>query len=382
MMLSRLKIQTDSLAALFTWLLVAGSALTLAWGHPTVPLSLWWLSLLCYIGFVAGFVLAVRDTRYTHDKPVRLILLFWQFACVIALYICLPYSYNAILMTMLSGQVVYYVSIRRAILLSVLWSAPLWLIQSTVWGENYAWLTALLFWTFNIFAMMMIDSRRREEEARQSAEAANRELTAAQAMLQRATREQERTRIARNIHDLLGHHLTALSIHLQVASRQAANQSQPDTSLTANLERCHNIARLLLQDVREAVSDLRETQSMSLQEAMAVLTKDLPGLEVRVTIPDNLPELSFVQANAIIKAVQECITNTLRHSGATRLSIVITCSAKRLQVVVEDNGNVNGAIIEGNGLSGIRERIAEASGNVWFRAEPAMVTTIEVPVTA
>lgn len=382
MKLSSLNITTESAVAFCTWLFVAGSALGLAFGHPSVSVLSWLLAVTAYLGFILCFFFGVRDSRYRQDRIVRLALLGGQFVCVISLYLLLPYSYNAILMTMLSGQVVYYLSLHRAILLSPLWSAPLWLTQALVWGESSAWLTAMLFWMFNIFAMMMLDSRHREEAARQSAEAANRELVAAQAMLQRATREQERTRIARNIHDLLGHHLTALSIHLQVAQRQAAASESQNNEHRLNLDRCHKIARLLLQDVREAVSDMRDSESVSLKEAIAVLTKDVPGLEVEVDTPDNLPELSFLQANAIVKAIQECITNTLRHAGANRLRIGVSYSGGRLRVVVNDDGSVHGSLREGNGLTGIRERIRDIEGSVRFDVSPSLMTTIEVPVKA
>ena len=377
---SSLTLTTELVVALCTWLLVAGSALGLAYGHSAISVLNWILSATAFLGFMLGFFFAVRDERYQHDLQVRLALLGWQFVCVLTLYLLLPYAYNAILMTMLSMQVVYYISLNRAIVLSPLWSLPLWLTQALLWEQSSAWLTALLFWSFNIFAMMMMDSRRREEAARESAEAANRELVATQAMLQRATREQERTRIARNIHDLLGHHLTALAIHLQVAQRQAVVAETVNEEHRSNLDRCHKIARLLLQDVREAVSDMRDNEGVSLQQAIAVLTQDVPALAVKVETAEYLPELSFPQANAIIKAVQECITNTLRHAGASHLDIAISHDDGWVKIVVQDNGRVYGSLVEGNGLKGMRERISEVAGRVHFEASPSFITTIEVPV--
>ena len=87
-----------------------------------------------------------------------------------------------------------------------------------VWEQtNGLWLTAILFWTFNLFSLMMMESRKQAEVAREQAEQANRELRALQDLMQQASRKDERTRIARDIHDLVGHHLTALSLHLLVS---------------------------------------------------------------------------------------------------------------------------------------------------------------------
>ncbi|GGW75273.1 sensor histidine kinase [Alteromonas halophila] len=380
MKIRTLPLATETLVAFFTWLLVAGSALALTVNYAEVTDTRWWLSMCAYCGFITGFFLGVRDGAYRHELLVRYSLMGWQCLCVIILYLCLPFSYNAILMTMLSAQLVYYMSLHRAILLSPLWSAPLWLTQYYVWQESTAWLTALLFWTFNIFAMMMVDSRRREEQARKHAEETNRELRAAQALLQRATREQERTRIARNIHDLLGHHLTALSIHLQVAGRLSSNPERDKDALSSNLSQCHNIARLLLQDVRDAVSDMRESEGVSLQEAIDVLIRDVPSLAIETRITDNLPELSFTQANAVIRTVQEAITNTLRHARASVLTVDITCRDGMLTVIIEDNGRVEGELNEGHGLRGIRERIADVNGSLTMATTPALQLTIKMPV--
>ena len=112
---------------------------------------------------------------------------------------------------------------------------------------------------FNLFAMIMSNTAIKESKAREEADALNRQLLSTQQLKKQALTQDERLRIARNIHDVLGHHLTALTINLQVASRKAdLLESTESQAIKRQVEQSHSIAKLLLSDVREAISDIRE----------------------------------------------------------------------------------------------------------------------------
>ena len=165
-------------------------------------------------------------------------------------------------MVIFSSCLLYFVSFKTALILSPFLAIPLILIYTFHWGYNDMIMTGFLFWTFNLFGLVMVHTSVKEREARLEAELASRQLKATQGLLNEAVKQGERVRIARNIHDLLGHHLTALTINLQVAARKSNGESKE------SIEQCHQLAKLLLSDVREAVSDIRDKSKIDLQTSI------------------------------------------------------------------------------------------------------------------
>jgi signal transduction histidine kinase len=169
----------------------------------------------------------------------------------------------------------------------------------------------------------------------------------------------ERLRVARDLHDTLGHHLTALGMQLEVASRLA------DGRVKEHVDRAHAIGRLLLADVRSAVSDLRDPRPLgaALRTLVAV-----PGhLVVHLDITDELDALGGDQADAIIRCVQEAMTNAARHGDARNLWIAITADPTAISVRVRDDGQgapAEDTIAWGHGLTGMRERFVALGGQV------------------
>ncbi|ALS99575.1 sensor histidine kinase [Lacimicrobium alkaliphilum] len=351
------RFDVESLSALLTWALVAGSSVyflqrQLSWDH-------WRLlsAIAGYLLFIGLFLAMIRDKAYRHDKAVRWTLLFTLMVLVVGLYLLVPYSYGAILMVLASAMVPHLLSFKLAVWLSPLWSLPLYLVLRFYWQEEYAGITSLLFWSFNLFALIMMNTALREQRARARAEEVNRELMATQALLSQASKQAERTRIARNIHDLLGHHLTALSINLQVAQRK----TEGDVRLL--MEQCHSIASLLLSDVREAVSDMREGESINLEQALKLLTENVPRLQVALKLNAQVSDIS--QANMILMCVRESLTNSLKHGSADKMWIELDKRSGWLHLSIKDNGGA-AEYSPGNGLKGVRERAEALGGKAGF----------------
>lgn len=352
------RLSVETLSALITWAMVAGSSLyfmqqSLGWTH-------WRVSLLAglYLGYIVLFMLATREPCYQREWQVRVTLLSMLFLVVLAIYFISPYMYNAILMVIWSALLPYFISFRRAFFLSPLWSSAAYFIGEFYWQEEMSALSALLYWTFNVFALVMVNVSLQEKKAKEAANQLNRELMATQALLSEANKQAERTRIARNIHDLLGHHLTALSINLQVASRKAEGE------VKQSVEQCHAIAGLLLSDVREAVSEIREKSSIHLKSALELLTREVPRLEVALDCQVELDDME--QAHALLMCVQESLTNSLRHSRANHMRIDLHQSGNALMLYMQDNGGEQKNLQPGNGIQGICERIEGLGGKVEF----------------
>lgn len=353
-------LQIETLTALLTWAFVSGSALYLMLRAGTYSLTDMLVAATLFVVFIVTWQFSVRDEEYEHEVPVRVTLIIVQYAVVLGLYFQVPYSYLAILVTIWSCQLPYYMPIKRAILLSPLWSAPMGLIHTYYWDQSFMILTTSLYWTFNLFALVMINSNIKEKNAREAANELNRDLMATQALLSEATKQAERVRIARNIHDLLGHHLTALTINLQVASRISEGQAQH------KIEECHRLAKLLLSDVREAVSDIREKSNLQLEAALNALIDNVPEIKVKLDYDKDVQIDDVNVANTILCCVQECLTNSLKHSNASQFNIQIVERDRTIQVAMQDNGKPVKEIKIGNGITGMRERVAELGGKLNF----------------
>jgi len=217
---------------------------------------------------------------------------------------------------------------------------------------------------FQMFAMATSTLTVLERTAREELARANAELRATQALLAEDSRVAERLRISRDLHDMLGHHLTALSLQLEVASRLASGPA------SERVAEAHAITRLLLSDVRDVVSRLRESSRFDLASAIRGLADAATPLHVHVDVADGATIEDPLQAHAILRCVQEVITNAMRHAQARNLWIAVQRRDDGIVLTARDDGRGVDAVTSGNGLRGMRERFEELSGRVDFSSKP------------
>ncbi len=250
--------------------------------------------------------------------------------------------------------------------------AAVWIgVQTALIAARFWWLDgpvdALIvggaFLGFQMFAMATSTLEHGERTAREQLARANAELHATRALLAEDSRVAERLRISRDLHDMLGHHLTALSLQLEVASRLA---SGPAADRVAE---AHAITRLLLGDLRDVVSRLRESSHFDLAAAVRSLADAATGLQVHVDAADVTID-DPLQAHAILRCVQEVITNAMRHAQARNLWISVERRDDGIALTARDDGRGVDAVTWGNGLRGMRERFEELSGRVDFSSRP------------
>ncbi|WP_285637795.1 sensor histidine kinase [Lentzea sp. NBRC 102530] len=180
----------------------------------------------------------------------------------------------------------------------------------------------------------------------------------------------ERARVARDLHDDLGHHLTAIVVQLEKAS--AFHDRSPDTSKAALLDASRS-ARRALSEVRESVRSLR---SFSLPSAL----EELAAGDVTLTVSGAPDSFGTGALHALYRAAQEGITNARRHAEATHIAVAVALDAERAVLTVTDDGRGMGAAAEGFGLLGMRERVALAGGRVDLASSSAgTVLTVTIP---
>ncbi|MEV6235477.1 histidine kinase [Lentzea sp. NPDC051838] len=183
----------------------------------------------------------------------------------------------------------------------------------------------------------------------------------------------ERARVARDLHDDLGHHLTAIVVQLQKAS--AFHDHEPGTAKAAVLD-AERSARRALGDVRESVRSLRSFHLLSALDELVAGQTDVT-LEVSGTPAGH----STGALHALYRAAQEGITNSRRHAAATRITVAVSLDAERARLTVADDGRGTGSAPEGFGLLGMRERIALAGGRVDLASTSAgTMLTVTIPV--
>ncbi len=186
----------------------------------------------------------------------------------------------------------------------------------------------------------------------------NSELRATRALLAESVRINERTRIARELHDLLGHHLTALSLNLEVASHLTSGQAHE------HVGQAHTLARLLLSDVREAVSQIRGNDAIDMAATLRPLAERVPGLHIDLQMPDPFLLDDPERAHVLLRCTQEIITNAVRHAQARRLLLRFVRGHGSVLLEARDDGSGANGASAGNGLRGMRERLAAHGGSV------------------
>jgi signal transduction histidine kinase len=239
-------------------------------------------------------------------------------------------------------------------------TAMLAAIFGAIDGAYTALAGGVAFLGFQIFALATAGLAVRERASREDLARANAELLATRSLLAENSRVAERLRISRDLHDTLGHHLTALSLQLEVASRLASGPA------AERVYEAHAITRLLLSDVRDVVSRLRETSRFNLAEAVRALAESAATLDIHLQVPDDIDLDDPLQAHAILRCVQEIITNAARHAAARNLWIAIEREPGGIALTARDDGRGSDVVAWGNGLRGMRERFEELSGRVEF----------------
>ena len=200
---------------------------------------------------------------------------------------------------------------------------------------------------------------KQQAEAREDQRRLNAELRATRALLAESSRLGERMRISRELHDLVGHHLTALSLNLEVASHLVSGRAQE------HVRQAQSVARLLLTDVREVVSQLREDDSIDLSAALRSLTEGVPGLEIHLDLPSRFTIDDPRRAQVLLRCAQEIITNAVRHANARNLWLSFERTAdRRLAIHARDDGRGATQFKHGNGLTGMRERLSQVGGQL------------------
>ena len=286
------------LLGLAAWLAAGASV----WGQfarrPELLLSpRWaaWLLLFCVFGASYWWALACLE-RAPSGSLCR-VLLAAQTLAALGLAVIEPRGLLGALLVVIAAQLIGGVGTVRA------WC---WMIAQTVtmgalfvpaMGAATAWTLAGAFAAFEGFSLYTWEVAARERQSSRELTRVNAELLAAQSLLAARSRADERLRISQDLHDVAGHHLTALSLALEAARHSPAQQ------VGELLARAQALTRQLLQDVRRVVSALRDSEVVDLSQALGALSAAVQRPHVHLTAPEGLRIGDADKARAALRCV-------------------------------------------------------------------------------
>jgi len=185
----------------------------------------------------------------------------------------------------------------------------------------------------------------------------------------------ERERIGRDLHDLLGHTLSLITLKLELSRRLFDRDAD---AARREIEEAEQVARHALAEVRSAVTGIRASGVVAeLASARLLLTASMIDFVYRADIPELPPRVD----NELALVLREAVTNIHRHAGATFAEATVSMDDRACTMTIVDNGRglANG---EGNGICGMRERVRALGGTLAFEsaAQKGTVVRIHVPL--
>lgn len=314
---------------------------------------------------------------YTHSRAGRARVLYVAVQLLLAIamiYVGQAAGFLILLILPLVSQGQTLFPGRGAVVLAVLIvlasALMVWLLGAS-W-ENVA-TTGLTVAAGVIFVFAFTQAALREREARAEVErlaadlrAANDKLREYAAQVEELATTQERNRLAREIHDSLGHYLTVINVQLEAA--QAVMGADPERARAA-LGKAHSLTQEGLSDVRRSVAALRAapTENQPLPEAIQNLVEECraSGIVAQLTLAGTPRPLPPQIELTLYRAAQEALTNIRKHAKASRADLALDYAPDgRVRLVAQDNGVGSPAPDGGFGLLGLRERVQLLGGQV------------------
>ena len=353
----------ENLAGYIAWMIicfVTVKSLSVNFGKSS-PQVLW--AILLLLGFIIGFYFSIREIRYHHfDKFKRIVALLVQFFFVMALYVVVQASFIAFLGALVVAQLPFRVNGINGFIGTLIVSCSHLVL---LWFEQTSFnplMQLALFTAINLFVYSMASRVYRERKSNYKISQLNQDLMMTQNLLQESATQGERLRISRDLHDLLGHHLTALILNLQYLTHTTEGENNK------KVQQSHDLAKLLLSDVRETVSHIRADSQINVRMSIEKIVASIPNIPITFDCDRTFLVSEAPIAETLIRITQEALTNCLKHSSASHIELRLQKLPSQIALQIHDNGGLtrvsSQGIVEGNGLKGMRERVEKHSGSL------------------
>ncbi|HLM53596.1 MAG TPA: histidine kinase [Pseudoxanthomonas sp.] len=262
-----------------------------------------------------------------------------------------------VLLVVLAAQLSMLWPLRRTILAVLAIDVAFFLLLRQA-DHPAPFLSVLIYSGFQAFALLIGHFASTASQARDRLALVNADLLATRALLADSARDAERLRMARDLHDVAGHKLTAMTLHLRALADDPAFAGGEEVRLA------HRLSQELLGDIRGVVQAMRDSGGLDLETALRALAGAMPRPALALQVDPELRIADPAQAEAVLRLVQEALTNAARHAGAQVVHVHLAREGTHIRLRIEDDGRVRGPVSEGNGIAGMRERIAAMHGTL------------------
>ena len=353
-------------AGLFTWVCVGISLpfiprLSMAAARPDVVGTV-----VAYLGFALAYWILTREMDGAGRRWVYLLTLVAMTLSSLAIGHLTGTGIGAILILVCASVLPWVLPLGQGVfwlLLQNLGMLPVFLARPN-FGLLEAMLQVGLYLSLSTLTFMTSYVARRQTEAREELRVVNSEMRATQLLLAEGERAGERLRISRELHDVVGHHLTALSLNLEVASHLVTGKALD------HVKQAQSVSKQLLADVRQVVSALRGSDTVDLDRTLHELVASAPAPDVHLTLPEPFRIADARRAQVLVRLTHEILTNTMRRAKARNLWLDFRVDGDEVELVARDDGRGATELKAGNGLTGMRERLEIFGGSLDVETRP------------
>ena len=384
-----------------------GSALHFLIGAGSVPAYSWKLP-LCVAALCICLLLLLSVPCNNHPELVVKIVI--EYGIILGICTLTGFGYTGIVMLLLADTMRYRIDWKKRIIYIVaiciaylamsgnkMYSLPHVIPLSQMWAyyrqdvrnsllSVLDMLSLLNTMIFILYMVVMTLSQTSEKERilrlNSQLQMANRKLEEYAQEQVRMTETRERNRLAREIHDTLGHSLTGIitGIEACIMLMDIAPEATKE-----QLRAIAEVARNGITDVRHSVNALRPDalETLSLESAIRKLVEESEkstGVKIDLVFPENLQDLDQDEEDVLYRIVQESITNAIRHGKATHIDVRMEHVDNDLRIRIADNGKGCDNIQSGFGLHHMQERIDMLKGTLSYSGKDGFVIEAVVPI--
>ena len=384
-----------------------GSALHFLIGAGSVPAYSWKLP-LCVAALCICLLLLLSVPCNNHPELVVKIVI--EYGIILGICTLTGFGYTGIVMLLLADTMRYRIDWKKRIIYIVaiciaylamsgnkMYSLPHVIPLSQMWAyyrqdvrnsllSVLDMLSLLNTMIFILYMVVMTLSQTSEKERilrlNSQLQMANRKLEEYAQEQVRMTETRERNRLAREIHDTLGHSLTGIitGIEACIMLMDIAPEATKE-----QLRAIAEVARNGITDVRHSVNALRPDalETLSLESAIRKLVEESEkstGVKIDLVFPENLQNLDQDEEDVLYRIVQESITNAIRHGKATHIDVRMEHVDNDLRIRIADNGKGCDNIQSGFGLHHMQERIDMLKGTLSYSGKDGFVIEAVVPI--
>jgi signal transduction histidine kinase len=234
-------------------------------------------------------------------------------------------------------------------------------LKGTLLNLGYLGLYSAMHFAVGLLASHERNRRRQLKKAHTELASVNAELLATQLLFSQAERASERIRIARDIHDSIGHSLMAQTLHLDLAIRTC------DSPARQPLQRAKELAAVLLSEIRSLVSAERAENTLDLGGALDTLAQDIVSPKITFELAQTARELAGPDADRVFRCIKEAIIDSVRYVGPSRLDIATSAAEGLAQIDVFTSGGNFDLKDSISSFAAVRNHLAGIQGNFRIR---------------